>query len=77
MKSRLENDTKLILSFRYRETHDNLQTWNRNELKCRVNSKPIPMSYVTIVNICYLDITNILMNKLHSLFLCSNEINKN
>ena len=71
MKSRLENDTKLILNFGYRETHNNLQTWNRNELKCRV------MSYVTMINICYLDITKIFMNTLHSLFLCSNEINKN
>ena len=70
MKSGLENDTKLILNFRYRETQNNLQKWNRNELKRR-------MSYVTIVNICYLDITKIFMNTLHSLFLCSNEINKN
>ena len=37
----------------------------------------IPMNYVTIVNICYLDITEIFMNTLHGLFLCCNEINKN
>ena len=76
MKSRLENDTKLILNFGYRETHNNLQTWNRNELKRRV-WETIPMNYVTIVNICHLDITKIFMNALHSLFLCCNEINKN
>ena len=31
MKSRLENDTKLILNFGYRETQNNLQKWSRNE----------------------------------------------
>ena len=73
MKSRLENDTKLILNFGYRETQNNLKTWNRNELKRRTccvfdHWETIPMNYVTMVNICYLDITQIFMNTLHSFF---------